>query len=213
MARKTTKKKKPVKKTGVKVSQELVDDILASHPEPVLRDEAILGKPPSAKEQDIDAHIQATMEFLDTNPNMSEVIINLSKFYKAYLNPQLPGIADDMKPVMLSSLTSLELVVSQPARKPRLAFLRQLLLPCAYGSVQAFTEGVRAYLVPIAPGGAPLFHGDTEVTERLAVEMDFDIMQPHRPQLLKFGREAGVLEEQYCMYRSTGDEDEQEDNV
>ena len=207
------KKKNSAKSASVATTEEIVaDGVQPVYEEPVLRDEGILGKPASYKEKAIDEHIQATMTFLDENPNMSEAIINLSKFYKAYLNPQLPGVAEDMKPVMLSSLTSLELVIRQPARKPRIAFLRQPLLPCPYGSVKAFTEGMRAYLVPLDPGTKPLFHGDVKVTEKLVVEMDFDIMQPHREQLVKFGREADVLEEQYCVYRSTGD-DEQEDNV
>lgn len=187
-------------------------DASTTYNEPLLRDAGILGKPPSYKEEEIDAHIAASMKFLDDYPNIGEVIIDLTRFYRSYLNPHLPGAKDSMKNIVMHSLTNACLVIQQRFRKPRQAFFRQVLMPTPFGSVRSFTEGVRAYLVPIEDDTKPIFHGEDRVLNRLAVEMDFDVTKPAREQILRFGHEYGMLEQQYCIYKSEGGEDtEQED--
>ena len=200
------KKKKPAP------ADEASPEFEVTYAEPALRDIGILGKPPSHKEQETDAHISAAMDFLDSNPNVAEVIIDLSRFYSSYLNPSLPGVEDSMRPLFKHALTNCKLVIQQKPRKPRTAVLRQVFMPSPFNKVQAFTEGVRAYLVPMGDDMPVVFHGEDKVTHRLAVEMDFDILESPRKQLLMFGQESGILEKQYCIYKSTGGEEaEQED--
>jgi hypothetical protein len=178
-----------------------------THAAPVLKDEGILGKPASYKEKAIDEHIQHTMQMLDDNPHIEEVSINLSNFYASYQNQVMPAIDDPLKKIMRESISNLTLVIKQPRRKPRRAFLKQVLVPCPYGAVKSFAEGVRASLVPFAEQERTLYYGESEVRQRLGVEMDFDVTKPHREQVLRFSEEAGFLEQQYCIYQGNDDQE------
>ena len=180
------------------------------YPEPVLKHEGILGKPPSYKEKEIDAHISAAMQIMDDHPHIEEVTINLHGFYASYVNPSIPAATPGMKRSVRKAITSMVLVIQQPRRKPRVAYLRQVLFPCPYGNVKSFTPGIRAYLVPFDDDEPPMVYGDDEVRNRLGVEMEYDVTSPHREQLLRFGEEVGYLERQYCIFKNQEQED---DNV
>lgn len=179
-----------------------------SYPEPALKHEGVLGKPPSYKEQEIDAHIKHAMQVMDDHVHVEEVTINLHGFYASYVNPSIPAASPAMKKSVRTAITSLVLVIRQPRRKPRVAFLRQVLLPCPYGNVKSFTPGIRAYLVPFDDDEPSLVYGEDEVRNRLGVEMEFDVTAPHREQLLKFGEEVGYLERQYCLFKNQEQEDD-----
>ena len=180
-----------------------------------LRDRGILAKPLSPKETDINTDIDAAREMLEASTSVDEINVNLFGFYKAWINSRMPGTAEAEKPLLAKSLKSLSLTLMKPRGKPMTAKLRQIFFPCPFpqSAVRAINPKFKSLLVPLEADDRVFVIDEQDVVNRLVVEMEYDLARPLREQLLEYSNECEILCAQYCVYRDSRDDAEEDDDA
>ena len=170
-----------------------------------LRDRGILNKSMSSKEEDVQQAIQAAIKYLEENEAAEKTELNLFDFYRAWVNPSLPGIPDIDKPMLMSSLKSFRIVLEQPRGKPMHAWLeqKQFATPFPAKRVFACNPKFRAKIEALDEGDRVFTIEDQPVTNRLVVQMEYDLTRPCREQLLEFSNEVESMVVQYCVFQDS----------
>ena len=178
-----------------------------------LRDRGILAKAMSPKETELNENIAATVEHLEKNTSVRRSEVNLYDGYKAWVNSRMPGTSEEEKSLLATAVKSFRLIIEQQRGLPLGAFLQQHFFPSPFpvDKVTALNSKFKATLVPLNPEDRVLVVDDQEVHHRLVVSMDYDLTRPAREQILEFSAEAEILVAQYCVYRNSKEEDDEQE--
>jgi hypothetical protein len=179
-----------------------------------LRDRGLLAKPLSPKEHDINTDLDGARKMLESSTSVDSISVNLFGFYRAWINGRMPGTAEAEKPLLAKSIKSLAVRFMKPRGEPMTAVMSQRFFACPFpqSAVRAFNPKFTARLEALEPDDKVFVVDDQMVTNRLVIEMEYDVNRPLKEQLLEFSHESEILVAQFCIFRDTrgGDDEEAE---
>lgn len=153
--------------------------------------------PPTSAERNADKAVMETEEYLGKYPEVSQVVMNLMRFFRDHVDELFPMLSKTSKAAAFQLLDSFQLVIQQGAGKnsTRSGFLRMKLLPTKTFMPCTDTPGFNVYKLKRR---SKKKDPNEEHEEILALSMEYDLSKGLREQVGAFFSEAVALMELFC---------------